>query len=395
MADKRTESRSANGNGNAVRPWLGRERAIDSSGWAPASGPGRAGNGQRAPHHPPAVAEPAAAMPAAGLGDSARTRRARWMSWLFGIALLSGVAAFAAQSDQQLQFHQLLRTAQPAWLLLGLLLQLGTYPAEAGIWQLALRRAGAQRAWRSLVALVLAKLFLDHTLPTAGVSGTLLIVRGLDARAVPRAASMAAIVVSLVSHYAAHVLAAGAAFALIWLRGDFAVLLLAPALAFAALAVALPTLLLVASSGARSLPRFVGRIPLVRSALYAIGEAAPAVAHDRWLIARCTVLQLVIVLFDAATLWAMLRALGLAVDPASVFASFMLSTLARILGVVPGGLGVFEAVSVATLRLLGVPVAAGLAATLLFRGFSFWLPLLPATLFAHREANGKGPLTRE
>lgn len=57
-----------------------------------------------------------------------------------------------------------------------------------------------------------------------------------------------------------------------------------------------------------------------------------------------------------------------------VFASFMLSTLARTLGVVPGGLGVFEAVSVATLKLIGVPVVAGLAATLLFRGFSFWLP---------------------
>jgi len=58
-----------------------------------------------------------------------------------------------------------------------------------------------------------------------------------------------------------------------------------------------------------------------------------------------------------------------------VFASFMLSTLARTLGVVPGGLGVFEAVSVTTLKLIGVPVAAGLAATLLFRVFTFWLPI--------------------
>jgi Mg2+-importing ATPase len=60
----------------------------------------------------------------------------------------------------------------------------------------------------------------------------------------------------------------------------------------------------------------------------------------------------------------MLMALGLAVNPAPVFASFMLSTLTRTLGVVPGGLGVFEAVSVPTLKLIGVPVAAGLAATL-------------------------------
>ena len=81
----------------------------------------------------------------------------------------------------------------------------------------------------------------------------------------------------------------------------------------------------------------------------------------------------------------MLRALGLEVNPAPVFASFMLSTLARTLGVVPGGLGVFEAVSVATLKLVGVPVSAGLAATLLFRFFTFWLPMVPGLILARRE----------
>jgi uncharacterized membrane protein YbhN (UPF0104 family) len=67
------------------------------------------------------------------------------------------------------------------------------------------------------------------------------------------------------------------------------------------------------------------------------------------------------------------------------FAHFMLSTLSRTLGVIPGGLGVFEAVSVATLKLIGVPVAAGLAATLLFRFFTFWLPMAPGLILARRE----------
>lgn len=66
----------------------------------------------------------------------------------------------------------------------------------------------------------------------------------------------------------------------------------------------------------------------------------------------------------------------------------MLASLARTLGPVPGGLGVFEAASVTALKLNGVPIAAGLAATLLFRGFSYWLPMLPGILLARREANG-------
>jgi Mg2+-importing ATPase len=134
------------------------------------------------------------------------------------------------------------------------------------------------------------------------------------------------------------------------------------------------------------LPGWLERLPLIRPALRALGEATPTIAHDAWLITQCTGLQLAIFTLDAGTLWIMLWALGLAVNPAPVFASFMLSTLARTLGVIPGGLGVFEAVSVATLELIGVPVAAGLAATLLFRFFTFWLPMAPGLILARREA---------
>jgi hypothetical protein len=70
---------------------------------------------------------------------------------------------------------------------------------------------------------------------------------------------------------------------------------------------------------------------------------------SKLLIARCMGLQVAIFILDAGPHWIMLRALGLSVHPAQVFASFMLSTLARTLGPMPGGLGIFEAASVATL----------------------------------------------
>jgi len=112
----------------------------------------------------------------------------------------------------------------------------------------------------------------------------------------------------------------------------------------------------------RRLPGWLKRLPFIKPALRALTEATPSIAHDISLIIQCMGFQLTIVALDAGTLWIMLWALGLGVNPTPVFASFMLSTLARTLGVVPGGLGIFEAVSVATLKLIGVPVAAGLAA---------------------------------
>jgi Mg2+-importing ATPase len=325
-----------------------------------------------------------------GAGEFAPARRpsparARWFSLLFGVALVLAVVALLARPDERAQFAALLHRAQPTWILLGIALQLATYAADARILQVTLQSAGIAGPLGTYMGLGFAKLFVDHTIPTGGVTGTLLLVRALDRRGVGREASMAALVVNLVSHYAAHALAVAIALAYIAALGDMSRVVVGLTAAFAVLALVIPGVLWRITDGRHPVPGFAQRSRLLRPWLRALAQADPRIAHDRLLTLRCTLLQLSVIALDAATLWSMLRALGLSVSPLAVFASFMLSTLARILGVVPGGLGVFEATSVASLRLMGVPVAAGVAATLLFRGFSFWLPLLPGTLFARRE----------
>jgi uncharacterized membrane protein YbhN (UPF0104 family) len=316
-----------------------------------------------------------------------RKTGARWMSWLFGLAILAAVALLAAHRSEEKEFARLLAHAQPAWLLLGLVLQVGTYVADARMWQGIIARAGISRPLRSYMGLSLAKLFMDQVVPSGGMSGTLLVVRALDRRGIPRGSSMAAVVVSLVSYYAAYVASLIIALVVVWLHGGLTLLIVLPAAIFVPLAAALPVVVVLVSRG-RTLPRWMQRLPVVGAGLRSLAEATPGLAHDGSLIARCMGLQVSIFLLDAGTLWIMLHALGLSVHPAQVFASFMLSTLARTLGPVPGGLGVFEAASVATLKLVGVPVAAGLAATLLFRGVSYWLPMAPGILLARRETRG-------
>ena len=309
---------------------------------------------------------------------------ARWISWLFGLAILAAVALFVARRSEEQELARLVAYAQPAWLLLGLLLQMGTYVAAARIWQRIIVRAGISRPLWSYVGLGLAKLFMDQVFPSGGMSGTLLVVRALDRRGIPRGTSMAAVVVDLVSYYAAYVAALAVALGVVWVHGSLTLFIVLPAAVFAPVAAGIPWVLVLVSRG-RKLPRWIRRLPIVGSGLRALAEATPGIAHDGSLIARCMGLQVAIFLLDAGTLWIMLSALRLSVHPALVFASFMLSTLARTLGPVPGGLGIFEAASVASLKLAGVPIAAGLAATLLFRGLSYWLPMAPGLLLARRE----------
>lgn len=52
---------------------------------------------------------------------------------------------------------------------------------------------------------------------------------------------------------------------------------------------------------------------------------------------------------------------------------------------VPLGLGSFEATSTATLRLLGIPLEAAFAATMLTRFFTLWLPLVPGMILMRTD----------
>lgn len=66
-------------------------------------------------------------------------------------------------------------------------------------------------------------------------------------------------------------------------------------------------------------------------------------------------------------------------------------TALRSICVTPGGLGVFEGAAVTTLHWAGVPLPVALSATLLFRGLSFWAPMLPGLLVARTVLRAEPP----
>ena len=116
----------------------------------------------------------------------------RWAPWLFGLGILAAVVMFTTHQSQAMAFAHLVRHVRPAGLLLALLLQMGTYLTDARIWQRVLASANISRPLRAYVGLGLAKLFMDQAIPSGGLSGTVLVIRALDRRGVPRGASMAA-----------------------------------------------------------------------------------------------------------------------------------------------------------------------------------------------------------
>jgi uncharacterized membrane protein YbhN (UPF0104 family) len=132
--------------------------------------------------------------------------------------------------------------------------------------------------------------------------------------------------------------------------------------------------------GRKPLPAWLEHIHVVRSLLDTVGQAPHDLISDCRLLLQVAGCNGLIFLADGATLWASFHALGLPVAYGTAFIALVMASIVVTLGPVPLGLGTFEATSTATLRLLGVPVEAAFAATMLLRILTLWLPLLPGLI---------------
>jgi len=316
--------------------------------------------------------------------ERARISR-NFLVWLVGAAMLGAVVSLAVHFAEEREFARLLEQARPSWLLLAGVLQAMTYLAEGEVWRTVTRADGSGITLRRAAQLGVAKLFVDQAIPTGGISGTILYVQGLMRAGVRRGAALAGVVVATFSYYSSYVLCLSAAVVtaaaganLSGAMGSIAAAFLIVSATFAVV------VLLQPGKEPGRITRQLERLPIFRRGLRLLRQADSTLARRPRLLAQAVGWQIAIVFLDAGTIWVLLRAVGAQSHPTVVFTSYMFSSLLRTVGIVPGGLGVFEAASVFMLRAAGIPISAALAATLLFRGLSFWLPMLPGLVLAQR-----------
>jgi Mg2+-importing ATPase len=308
----------------------------------------------------------------------------RWLSWGLGIALVAGITVAALHFSEAEEIAIIAEHARPAWLIAAVLLQLATYLAQGEIWRVIAKAAAAPLAFGNVFRLSLAKLFIDQALPSAGLSGTAAVSKYFEQHGMAKPAVMAVVVISLGSYFAVYAVLLLSALVLLPVPASARGIVMFATLAFLAACVAI-VLVLFKSVGAHGhLVQRLGRLRALRPLLQSLSGSDPALVRNRRVLFAACAYQAAIMLLDAATVWALIHALGHRSPPVAVFSCFMISNLFRTLGVLPGGLGTFETSSVLTLQLIGVPLPISLSATLLFRGLSFWLPMVPGIYLARR-----------
>jgi len=309
-----------------------------------------------------------------------------WRTWLLAALLVAALVVAILHWGDVKKFAALLKTARPLWLAVATGLQVGTYAGVAAQWWLTLRRGHTPREPVDLFRLTLAKHFADQVVPTAGVSGNVVLVDRLVRLGVPRGNAVAALLLQIVAYYGSY--AAGALWILVvlWWKDRASLLLTSAVLIFLAVAATIPALILwLHRRGQKQLPRWISGWSKTRNFMKLIGEAPRKLIRDPSLIAWLILLNLLVFVADAATMQACLLALGVHAPLSARYTAFMMPSIAVILGPIPMGLGSFEAVSVAMMRLFGVPFEAAVSATLLFRGFTLWVPLIPGGWLARKE----------
>jgi len=253
-------------------------------------------------------------------------------------------------------------------------------------------------------------LTINRVLPTMGVTSSVYLVTTLRRRKIPEARILVVHTMEIVSYTVA--------FAIVTTWG---VLVFVTRSAIAQVEILVPVVLAVAGAffGLRWLRRrglkpilirwafagnrVIGRIMPIR-ALRITEErierfieevwhgARLAATRPNWFV-RAVLWQLASLGGDCLTIGFALAALGVHPHPNTIVIAFAAATALSAISFLPGGAGSFEAAMVVVLARREIPFEAALAATLIFRGLTFWLPLaLSPLVLARREHLQTAPL---
>jgi len=330
------------------------------------------------------------AHPAKERDDGKRDFVTNWRSWLLAVLLVAGVIVAVLHWGDVKKFAELVAHAQPLWLLAAAGAQLLTYVALAMQWALVLRAGDCRAPFGKLLGLTVSKHFADQMVPTAGMSGNVVVIDRLQGIGATRPIALATLITAIIAYYASYGVASLIALVLLWIHGQTSWAVLALIAASLGLSAAIPALALwLQRKGAEAIPRWLRRVRAVCELFEMIKEAPERLVRSERLIGKLTLLNLAVFVLDGLTMQFCLFSLGYDASFSAAFGAFIMASIVVTLGPIPMGLGSFEAVSIGMLRAAGVPFEAALSGTLLFRGFTLWVPLVPGMFAARRQLKRK------
>ncbi len=304
------------------------------------------------------------------------------------LAVLTGLFFVVfTQFGEAPRLWELLRNASVSWLLVALVLQVGTYVADGIKWQIATQKYGHRIPLKELSKIAVEQLSMNQFIPSVGMAGNAVVGREMLRIGIPMVVVMKAIAIDILSTLASYCVLTILLFFLLEINGLLSLYILLFLIAFF-IFISLVTVafwyLLRYHKKWRVL-HWLRKFKPISNTLGFMSQIPNQEDISPKLFFQSTILRLFIILLDGVTLWTLMQAISTPVTQVSALMALILGSIGGIISFLPGGIGGFEAACAWILVLMGTDLEEAVAGTLLLRAFVLWLPLIPGLIFMRRD----------
>lgn len=318
------------------------------------------------------------------------------------VTLIAFVLLIIALREQIIETYNNIARVNYWYLLLIPIIQLGNYHSYVQMYRNLLETLGERIRYRSMFRVQLELNFVNNVFPTGGVSGISYFgLRMRDADVAPGKSTLVQVMKFVLLFLSFQILLAVGLF-LLALGGNansFLMLIAGSLSAF----LFVGTVLLAYILGSRqrihqssiyisktinklihfffrSSPETI-KIEKVTSLFTDLHEGYLLFRKKPTLLKKPLIYSLLANLTEVLTIYVVYMAFGEFVNPGAVIIAYAVANIAGLISVLPGGIGVYEALMTATLAAAGVPAALSLPVTVMYRILNSFVQLVPGYYF--------------
>jgi glycosyltransferase 2 family protein len=284
-----------------------------------------------------------------------------------------------------------LKQINPPWFVLAIFFQILTYIAQAEIWWLVLHFKEKALPFSSLISLSFSKVFIDHTIPSGGMVGSIAVTNFLLKLDISKEGAILTIAIQVFSKYIAYFGSFLLSIGILWYYDYLSKTLVYLTIIFTI--VVLIFLLLtfflwhkITNKSDGKIPKFLMKYRFVNTFLEFSKTIPRDLIFQTYIMLPSVILQILIFLLDAATLWAIIKGLNTSLTLSGAFITHVISSAIGTISPIPGGLGILDGGAIAILHLFNIQIEVALVAILIYRGITYFLPMIPGAIVTHREA---------
>ena len=303
-----------------------------------------------------------------------------------GIFLIAIVIFAAVNFEETKELFHLLQNSDIGWIVIAVLAQIPTYIFTGIVWHLSAKAVNYHLTLKSLTELALEQLSVSQIIPSGGLAGNIIVIRAMKRFGLPTTLALEIFFIETLSFYIAFSAVAFLSVIILWLHHGVTPIISSLVSIFFVIQFTVVVLIWAAANHKKlRLLVWIKERKIFSKFFSLIENISGDRVFSAELLFETTFFRLAVFLLDTLTLFAILRAIGVEANLTTSFVAFIIASIAGSVVLLPGGIGGFEAASIGILNLLGIPLGAAIAATIIFRGLTLWIPLIPGLIYARKD----------